>query len=70
MLDFEEQVIYDNLTIVLQTMVQALYERDQLVGLAASEFWGGLVQVWLYNQVDDTDPQEQIKRDGVKSFLP
>ena len=51
-------------------MVQALQEKDQLVGLAASEFWSGLVQVWLYNQVDETDPQEVIKRDGVKSFLP
>ena len=68
-LEFQQEVIYANLQPVLTTMVQALQEKDQVVGLAASEFWSGLVMIWLYN-IEQTDPQEAAKREAVQGFLP
>ena len=56
---------------VLQTMTQALKEYDQVIALAASEFFASLVQVWFTAALDDdSDPTLSQKVDLVKQWLP
>ena len=46
-LQFEDHIILANLQSVMQTMTQALKEYDQVVALAACEFFSTMVQVWF-----------------------
>jgi len=52
-------------------MTQALKEYDQIVALAASEFFASMVQVWFTAAFDDaSDPAMAQKVDQVKQWLP
>ena len=46
-MEFHEEEVGKNLEAVMQTMVSALKQYDQTVALAASEFFGSLVQVYF-----------------------
>ena len=48
-------------------MTQALKEYDQIVALAASEFFASMVQVWFTAAFDDaSDPAMAQKVDQIK----
>lgn len=42
-MEFEDEIIASNLQAVMQVMTQALKEYDQVVALAASEFFASMV---------------------------
>ena len=46
-MQFEDEIVLANLQHTLQIMTQALKEYDQVVSLAASEFFALMVQVWF-----------------------
>ena len=70
-LEFEDEVILANLQSVMQTMTKALKEYDQVIALAASEFFASLVQVWFTAAHDDaSNPTLNQKVDQMKQWLP
>jgi len=42
-MEFEDEIILTNLQSVMQMMTQALKEYDQIIALAASEFFASMV---------------------------
>ena len=70
-MQFEDEIVLANLQLTLQIMTQALKEYDQMVALAASEFYALMVQVWfMAAYVDTQDPQMATKVDQFKQWLP
>ena len=57
-LDYNEEVIEENMKAVLEMMYNALKETDSMVNMAACEFWSGLAQIWFSTMAEDdgTDP--------------
>ena len=63
-MEFEDEIVLANLQAVMQMMTQALKEYDQVVALAASEFFASMVQVWFTAAFDNaSDPTMTQKVD-------
>ena len=59
-LDFHDEVIFNNIESIFMLMVQALKDPAYNVNIAACEFWSGVVSQWLYC-FDETDPDAHVK---------
>ena len=70
-MEFEDEIIGSNFEAVMQVMSHALKEYDQIVALAASEFFASMVQVWFMAALDDLhDESLKVKVDAIKAWLP
>ena len=68
-LEFHTEIVMKHLTKVLQLMLVAVNERDQLVGRVAAEFWTGLVQQ-MQSGVMDSEEKIEFVHQTIGAALP
>lgn len=61
-MEFMDEVVFANLQPVLQMMTQALKEYDQVVALAASEFFASMIHVWFTLAMDDANDETMSQK--------